>query len=378
MSAGSCQRTGVPCGIASFFPSCFFDSLWAAVASFCPTTGAHAVSVSAASASAAINVLNPLFDIFDTPQKISYVSFGCGGVDEKELTVETLGSFFKGFGTVASVGAEHARLHVVAQVCVEQILQILLQTLVADRRDGLHSRVEVTGHPVSAARVEFLAASVREVVGAAVFEEAADDATEENRLRESFQAGLEHADAAHDEVDGDTGLRSLVERRDDARIGKTVNLDDDACGATCLRVLGLTPDEPDGLLPQGDRGDEQSPVLLLAREASQEVEEVCGVGADIFVGRQQPEVCVEVRGDGVVVPRCDVHIAPERFALAADDEPDLAVCLEPDDAVDDVDARLFESLRPLDVVLFIEARLQLDASRGLLAVRPGLVARRRG
>ena len=41
--------------------------------------------------------------------------------------------------------------------------------------------------------------------------------------------------------------------------------------------------------------------------------------------------------------------------------------LQTNEAVDDVNARLLKTLRPLDVVLLVESRLQLDERGNLLA-----------
>ncbi len=60
-----------------------------------------------------------------------------------------------------------------------------------------------------------------------------------------------------------------------------------------------------------------------------------------------------------------------RFALAPHDQRDLAVGLEADEAVDDVHARVLQRARPLDVGRLVEARLQLDDGRDLLAVLGG-------
>src|SRR5215213_6302335 len=98
-----------------------------------PAASAQADRVSA-SISVGIDLRNSSFFIFDTPRMSDgLVSFGCGGVHEKELTVEALAARLDGDGAVAAVGAEQARLDVVAQVGVEQhVLQIILQAGVAD------------------------------------------------------------------------------------------------------------------------------------------------------------------------------------------------------------------------------------------------------
>ena len=70
----------------------------------------------------------------------------------------------------------------------------------------------------------------------------------------------------------------------------------------------------------------------------------------------------------VVVARGEVDVAADAVVLAAHDQRDLAVGLEADHAVDDVDAGLLERAGLDDVVLLVEPGLQLDEGRDLLAV----------
>ncbi len=62
-----------------------------------------------------------------------------------------------------------------------------------------------------------------------------------------------------------------------------------------------------------------------------------------------------------------MDVAPELVAFAADDERRLRVDLEIREAVDDVDAGLFERTRPADVAMLVEAGLELDERHALLA-----------
>jgi hypothetical protein len=64
--------------------------------------------------------------------------------------------------------------------------------------------------------------------------------------------------------------------------------------------------------------------------------------------------------------------SPYFAEVPADDEDHLAVRLEPDDAVGDVDADLLEPPRPADVGGLVEARLELHEHGNLLAVARGV------
>jgi len=67
-----------------------------------------------------------------------------------------------------------------------------------------------------------------------------------------------------------------------------------------------------------------------------------------------------------------VYVAAQALGFAAHDEAELGVDLEAGEAVDDVDAGGFEFLGPVDVLLFVEAGLELHDGRDLLAETAGL------
>ena len=56
------------------------------------------------------------------------------------------------------------------------------------------------------------------------------------------------------------------------------------------------------------------------------------------------------------------------FAFAADDQRDLGMHLETQQAVDHMDALALQSSGPFDVAFFVEARFQFHQHRYLLAV----------
>ena len=63
-----------------------------------------------------------------------------------------------------------------------------------------------------------------------------------------------------------------------------------------------------------------------------------------------------------------MDIAAERALLLPDDQGDLRVRLQADQAVDYVHPSLLQSPCPENIVLFVEARLQLDEDGDLFAV----------
>ena len=98
------------------------------------------------------------------------------------------------------------------------------------------------------------------------------------------------------------------------------------------------------------------------------VEELGRVAADARVAGQQPEVRIELGRLLVVVARADVHVATQAVVVATNDEDDLAMGLEPHHPVGHMNAGLLELARPVDVGLFVEASLELDHHRHLLAI----------
>ena len=140
-------------------------------------------------------------------------------------------------------------------------------------------------------------------------------------------------------------------------------------GLPCARLLGLALDQREHSLVQAERRDgelacscvgfEKPVSKLKSSEAS---------SPKSGPRREEAEVGVDARRRRVVVAGAEVHVAAHGVALAAHDERDLGVRLEADEAVDHVHAGPLERARPLDVVLLVEARLELDEHGDLLAV----------
>ena len=62
-----------------------------------------------------------------------------------------------------------------------------------------------------------------------------------------------------------------------------------------------------------------------------------------------------------------MHVAPQTVGVAAHDESHLRVRLEADDPIAHVRAGTLQTMRPLDVVLFIAPGLELEHDGDLLA-----------
>ena len=90
------------------------------------------------------------------------------------------------------------------------------------------------------------------------------------------------------------------------------------------------------------------------------VEDARDVAGDHRIGGEEGQVGVDARRHRVIVAGADMDVAGELARLAADDQRQLGVGLQLDEAVDDLDAGALEVARPFDVGLLVEARLQLD------------------
>ena len=72
-----------------------------------------------------------------------------------------------------------------------------------------------------------------------------------------------------------------------------------------------------------------------------------------------------------------MNVTFQGVAFASDHECQLAVCFQTENAVNDVYAGFVELARPFDVVLLIEACLQLDQRGHLFPLLGGANQRRR-
>ena len=179
-------------------------------------------------------------------------------------------------------------------------------------------------------------------------------------VAEPRHARLQRADAPHQQVDGHPGLAGTVQRVDDLLVDDRVDLDPDAAGDAFSRVLGFGVDALEQRLAQVQGGDQEPLELLLDRVTGEFVEQSGEVLADLVIRRQQPQVFVKSGGLRVVVAGADVAVVLQHPVLPAHHEGEFAVRLEPDQAVDDVNARFLEFACPADVRRFVEACLDLD------------------
>src|SRR5690606_31860877 len=230
---------------------------------------------------------------------------------------------------------------------------------------SLDTPVEVARHHVRGADVDGRlwrrqALAATEAIDARVLQEAANKAFHSDILRKARNAGPQTADAAHDEVDFDTGLARLVERGDDLRIDQGIHLRPDRCRTARFRVANLVANVLQDSRANAVRTRRHHLEILRLAVTRDEIEDARHVAADGAVGGEERQVGVDARSVGVVVPRADMAVGGDVVSLTTDDEAELGVGLELNEAVDDVDAGLLHLTRKIDVGRLVEPRLQLD------------------
>ena len=131
-------------------------------------------------------------------------------------------------------------------------------------------------------------------------------------------------------------------------------------------------DQVEELAAEVARRNEQRRVVVCAAIASEVVEQLRYIGANIGVTCDHADVFVETCSLAVVVSRTDVDVAPKLITVIPHDEPHLAVRLQTDHAVHHMDTGTFELFGPLHVCRLIEACLDLNEHDDLLAAISGL------
>lgn len=126
--------------------------------------------------------------------------------------------------------------------------------------------------------------------------------------------------------------------------------------------------ELENALLEPERGHRESLPRGRRRIPRDQVEQGPGVVGEVLARGQIGDIAVEARGRRIVIAGGQVDVATDHAELATDHQRDLAMGLEPDQAVDHVHARFLQHTRPRDVAAFVEAGLDLHDRGDLLAV----------
>ncbi len=119
-------------------------------------------------------------------------------------------------------------------------------------------------------------------------------------------------------------------------------------------------DGMDQMLAQGERRDRDLFEARGFRITGDEIEQLGCIAPERRIGGEQRQIGVNLGGLRMVVAGAEMHIGAKIAAFAAHDQAHLGVCLQFDEAVDDLHARAFQIARPFDVGGFIEAGLEFD------------------
>lgn len=242
-----------------------------------------------------------------------------------------------------------------------------------DGKDTFNASEEVAWHPVGATGEDMrcLSMMVLKVEDTAVFKVTSENTVHANIFTETFDVGDKVADAADDEVDFDSGSGGAIKIIDCFLINKAVDLYNDASGFSGAGVAGLGVDVSlDGVVEIKGRNQKFFEVGSDG-ESGEGIEEIGHFVGDFTAGGKEAEVGVKAGGFGVVVSGAEVGVAPQVAAFAADHHTGFAMGLESNDAINDMDALVFELAGPFDVVGFIEAGLEFNEDGDLFPVAGG-------
>src|SRR5437773_6303569 len=118
--------------------------------------------------------------------------------------------------TVGAIRLQLARLHAIVQDRWNHVANDLIaQCRRLDRERDFDSSEEISRHPVRARKVNERISSGFEIVDAAVFEKAANNADDANVLTEIGNLRTQTTDAPHEQIDSHIGARSSIKSCDD-------------------------------------------------------------------------------------------------------------------------------------------------------------------
>src|SRR6266849_6244373 len=272
---------------------------------------------------------------------------------------------------VTAVGLHYPLATVGFQLTIEHRAQFLAQLDILDRRHHLDAAFEITLHAVGRSDQVFVVAAIVEVVDASVLEKTSDDAHDADVLGEPGEARPQTACIAYDEVDLHAGACGTIKSARDVSVleGVYFELNQAAANRVPRLQAHLALDSIEqSLLEKSRRGQELAVFAPGPVTGSQEIEQLRQVAADRVVGGEQTEIGVEARGAGMIIAGADMSVAAQAVVVLPHDLDDLAVSLESEDAVYNVDSKLLEAGREVNIGFLVEPRLELDHDGHLLSV----------
>ena len=272
---------------------------------------------------------------------------------------------------VAAISAHFPRVDVVAQLQLQDVGELFHQYRVLHPHAHFHAALGVAGEEVAGGNVDAGMHPVKEAVNAAMLQIAAHQTADMQILGLAGHPGTHTADTAHDHVDAHPGAAGFLQLEDDIAVADGVVLQDHgrraAHAGSCDHMIHLI--QQYALEPQRSH---QHPVALLGELLHGQIaEHLGGFLADALICRDEGIVGVELTGLFVVVAGTDLGDVGVAVGLLTGDEGELGVHLVVIEAVDHGAARIFQLLRPVDVVLLVKAGAQLHQRHHFLAVFGG-------
>ena len=231
----------------------------------------------------------------------------------------------------------------------------------------LNSAVKVSVHHVCRADVNRRVAATVECECARVLEVATENRANSNILAKPFDARFQRTHSSNQNLNLNAVLRCNVKSVDYLFVNEGVDLDAHACILALFLEFDLFVDQVDKSVANTVRRYQEGSERGVGGIARELVEEAGEVFANGLARGEQAVVLIEASGLRVVVSGADVAVAAKRAALLANNERQFAVSLEPNNAVNNVNAGLLELASPGDVGLLVEASLDLNQRQDLLA-----------
>ena len=273
---------------------------------------------------------------------------------------------------VAAVRLHLPGVHIVGQLHLQDVGQLLDQHRIVDPDADLHPAFGVPGQEVARRDVNSGFAAIEEAVNPGVLQIAAHNAADVQVLGLAGNACPDTADAADNHVNPDAGAAGLFQLQDDVTVADGVVLQDHGSGTA--QPCGLNNPvhlvQQDALEPQ--RRHQHLIGLLGQLLDGQVLEHACCLCTDIGISGDEGQVGVQLTGFLVVVAGADLGDVGIALCILAGDQGQLGMDLVVLKAVDHGTAGFFQLLGPVDVVLLVEAGPQLHQSHHFLAVFGGI------
>src|SRR5579875_1125861 len=142
-----------------------------------------------------------------------------------------------------SISPQLAGIHGINHHLVEQIrADGLTQGGIFNREQRLDAIIQVALHHIGATQPDLLIAAVAKVENTTMFQEASDYARDPDIVAYAGDARAQAADAAHDQVNAHTRLRSAIQQVDYLRINQRIHFENQVSIAMLLLDVHLAFD----------------------------------------------------------------------------------------------------------------------------------------